>query len=93
MVLVLMCGSDFVIADFPGKKVGDSWGREEMWRLFQNVSLVFDELLQLLDLAAELLGGCEALCRLHKKCCHLVATQQACNTPLESVQHAGLHYS
>lgn len=57
------------------------------------VSLVFDELLQLLDLAAELLSRCAALCRLHEKCCHLVAAQQACNTPLESVQYAGLHYS
>lgn len=64
-----------------------------MRRLFRNISLVFDELLQLLDLAAELLGGREALRRLHEECRHLVAAQQACDTSLESVQHAGLHHS
>lgn len=71
----------------------NQWGREYMRRLFKNISLVFDEVLQLLHLTAELLGRCKALCRLHEKCCHLVAAQQTCDTPLESVEHAGLHHS
>lgn len=56
-------------------------------------SPVFNQLLQLLDLAAQLFRRREAFRHLHKKCGNLVAAQQAGDTALESVKHAGLHNS
>lgn len=58
-----------------------------------NTSPVFNQLLQLLNLVAELLSGREAFSYLHKEGSHLVAAQQACNTALQSMEHAGLHNS
>lgn len=58
-----------------------------------DASPVLNELLQLLDLAAQLFSRREAFRHLHKKGRNLVAAQQACNTTLQPVKDAGLHHS
>lgn len=54
-------------------------------------SRALNELLQLLDLAAQLLGRREALAHLHEERRDLVASQEAGRPPPQPMQHAGLH--
>lgn len=54
-------------------------------------SRALDELLQVLDLAAQLLGRREAPAHLHEQSCDLVAAQEAGCPPPQPVQDTGLH--
>lgn len=54
-------------------------------------SRVLYQLLQVLDLAAQLISWWEALAHLHEESCDLVAAQEASRPPPQPMQDAGLH--
>lgn len=54
-------------------------------------SRALNQLLQVLHLAAQLLGRREALAHFHEESCDFVAAQEASRPPPQPVQDAGLH--
>lgn len=54
-------------------------------------SRALEQLLQVLHLAAQLLGRREVLAHFHEQSCNLVAAQKASRPPPQPMQDAGLH--
>lgn len=78
------------LSQSPGRSMGCPLGVPQLIPRAQH-SRALNQLLQVLDLAAQLLSRWEALAHFHEESCNLVAAQEASRPPPQSMQDTGLH--